>query len=365
MSDIPQPGLSWGWRCPWPCCGRGHTSQEWSQMQMPSRQTWDGGWVWHKWDYHLERLGEQRKAWQGGRGSLFPVLSSGPGRSPPPFNPRHLHSTGSWARASQPTCGSCFWGRQAGCPRTCPHMAPQQPHTKPTPESGQEQQSRGLPTAHILPSLLRLLQRETQPLTPWQDQDSCPHVPLPAHWGTGTLSCSPHPQLLTQWQQQPGSSHTSIGPHPRPLYLWPAYPSASCKSLRGLPPSLPPCSSLGPSHGAVPQAAGFCSRTVHCGSLWVFAWRVLFLIQVWGPLPPPQGGPPEAAASRCWVPLAGGAALPVPVPRDMAPLLAWLAPLSPVFPAGWSVPQSEDHFLIVHNLKGACLAGRGWLTNVC
>lgn len=55
--------------------------------------------------------------------------------------------------------------RQAGCPGTCPHMAPSRLHAKPTPESGQERQSRGLPSAHILPSLLRLLQQGTRPLT--------------------------------------------------------------------------------------------------------------------------------------------------------------------------------------------------------
>lgn len=74
-------------------------------------------------------------------------------------------------------------GRQAGCPGTCPHTAPLRPHAKPTPESGQEQQSRGLPTAHILPSLLCLLQQETRPLTAWQNSAYYPYTTLTAPFG--------------------------------------------------------------------------------------------------------------------------------------------------------------------------------------
>lgn len=40
-------------------------------------------------------------------------------------------------------------------------------------------------------------------------------------------------------------------------------------------------------------AAGLCT-VVPSGS-----WPVLFLIQVWALLPPPQGGPLEAASSHC------------------------------------------------------------------
>lgn len=58
---------------------------------------------------------------------------------------------------SQSARSSCVWGWQAGSPRTCPHTAPPRPHAKPTPETGQEPQSQGLPTTHVLPNLTRLL----------------------------------------------------------------------------------------------------------------------------------------------------------------------------------------------------------------
>lgn len=58
---------------------------------------------------------------------------------------------------SQSARSSCVWGRQAGSPRTCPHTAPPRPHAKPTPETGQESQSQGLPTTHVLPNLTCLL----------------------------------------------------------------------------------------------------------------------------------------------------------------------------------------------------------------
>lgn len=58
---------------------------------------------------------------------------------------------------SQSARSSCVWGWQAGSPRTCPHTAPPRPHAKPTPEAGQESQSQGLPTTHVLPNLTRLL----------------------------------------------------------------------------------------------------------------------------------------------------------------------------------------------------------------
>lgn len=131
------------------------------------------------------------KGLQGWRNSLFPVLASGPGRSLPPFNPPHLHSTDNWAQGKPAYLWLLSLGRQAGCPGTCLHMAPPQLQAKPTPESGQEQQSRGLPTAHILPSLLRLLQQETWPLTPWQDPDSYPQITLPTQLGTGICPAVP------------------------------------------------------------------------------------------------------------------------------------------------------------------------------
>lgn len=142
------------------------------------------------------------------------------------------------------------------------------------PASGQEQQSRGLPTAHILPRLLRLLQQETQPLTPWQDPDSCPHSTLPALWGQA-YPCSSHPQLLTMAAaaRDPGQALVSV-----------ACPTASCKHPHGLPPTHHSAPLLG-------QPLCSCCRTMHCSSLSVFAWPVLFLIQVWALLPLPKEGP--------------------------------------------------------------------------
>lgn len=58
---------------------------------------------------------------------------------------------------SQSARSSRVWGWQAGSLRTCPHTAPPRPHAKPTPEAGQESQSQGLPTTHVLPNLTRLL----------------------------------------------------------------------------------------------------------------------------------------------------------------------------------------------------------------
>lgn len=81
----------------------------------------------------------------GSRRSLLPCCS---GTLPP---------CESKTQVSQSARSSCVWGWQAGSPRTCPHTAPPRPHAKPTPEAGQESQSQGLPTTHVLPNLTRLL----------------------------------------------------------------------------------------------------------------------------------------------------------------------------------------------------------------
>lgn len=67
----------------------GHPSQDWSQMQTPSRQTLGCGWGWHTVGLHTEWLGKRRKSWQKVEEICVPALAL---RPVPSFNPPHLHS---------------------------------------------------------------------------------------------------------------------------------------------------------------------------------------------------------------------------------------------------------------------------------
>lgn len=175
-------------------------------------------------------------------------------------------------------------------------MAPSRLHAKPMPESGQEQQSWGLPSAHILPSLLRLLQQGIRPLTAWQDP-ALDILPSQHVWGQASYPTIPTLSSSTTAAVARDLYKHRSDQNSRPLYVLPA-PQHPARSCMAGPPSLSPCLSLCPSLGAVPQAACSCPSTMRCGSLWVFAWLALFLIQVWVLLPPPQQGPPEAASSH-------------------------------------------------------------------
>lgn len=154
----------------------------------------------------------------------------------------------------------------------------------------------GLPTAHVLPSLLCLLQQETQPLTPQWDPDSCPHSSLQAYLGTGVSPGSCHPQ------QRPG-----IFANAHLLTARPGLPKALQALIYSALPTAVLSDPVWPGHLPTPMLVTLphsldcpsCPGTSYWGSFWVLAWPARFLSQVWALLPPPQGGPPEAAPSHC------------------------------------------------------------------
>lgn len=183
---------------------------------------------------------------------LCPPSWLGPGRSLPPCACLAFSSLRAGPRrASLPMAP--ISGRRAGSPGTCPHMAPPRPYAEPTPESGQEQQSQGLPTAHGLPSILRLLQQETQPRLPDRTQtpvytlaswciwgpESCPAGPSSApHTDSGSFQESGQTSVGSHSETGPAPARLSSLFHPLPS---PEHPAGSRVAWL---PSLPPRSSL-------------------------------------------------------------------------------------------------------------------------
>lgn len=121
------------------------------------------------------------------------------------------HTSTLWEQdAGEPVCPELLClGWQAGSPRTCPHTAAPRPHAKPTPEAGQESQSRGLPTTHVLPKLTRLLCLRGKP----GRIQALGRRPTPGKDWPLTLHSVPLRLLLTGSQ---GPSQRSIRLPPRP-----------------------------------------------------------------------------------------------------------------------------------------------------
>ena len=271
-----------------------------------------------------------------GKGALCSLCCFRTGEVPPPFNPPHLHNTDSWAWASQPTCGSCLWG---GRPAAQGHAHTQLPRSR-TPSQCQSQAKssslRACPPPTSCPAFCACSSRGP---SPWLPDRTPVYISSSQHlWGQASCPAVPTLRSSHNGSHGKGSLQTSVRSHARPLYL---LSTTSCKVLHASTP-LSPCLSLyGPLRTA-PQAACSCSRAMHCGSLWVFAWLIVFLTQVWAPLPPPQEGQPEAASCRRpgTLPCVAARHSQVLVLLEMAPFLALLAYPSSVFPAGLSVPQS-------------------------
>lgn len=192
-------------------------------------------------------------------------------------------------------------------------------------------------------------------LTAWQDPDSCPHTTLPAHLGTASCPAVPTLSSLDTTAEAARDLYKHQSDHiPDPsICCLPPAPQRPARSCMTWPPSLPPCSSFCPSLEAIPQAACSCPRTMHCGSLWVFAWLALFLIQVWALLPPPQGGPPEAASSDITL----NAAVPVPRALRNGPALV-LACLSVICLLCWTVNSIRRGPCLYHSQPEGGLSRR-------
>lgn len=157
-SDIPQPGLRWGWRCRWPCCGRGIHPRIGPRCRHLVDRPWDVAGAGTQWD--CTRTGWMSEERPGKGGGALCSLRWLPGQCPPLT---HLTSTALTAEPGQASLPAApVSGEAGGLPGDMP--------THGSPAAARQATARVRPRAAVLGPAYRPLL--AQPSAPALARDS-------------------------------------------------------------------------------------------------------------------------------------------------------------------------------------------------